>query len=84
MLTCPRFTPHDLRRTVMTRLGDLGVLPHVVEKIANHTMEGVMAVYNRQEYLPERKEAMDRWGGHVQRLVICQKLGPELAPALCR
>jgi integrase len=28
--------PHDLRRTAATRMGDLGVQPHVVESILNH------------------------------------------------
>ncbi len=50
-----RYTPHDLRRTMATRLSDLGVMPHVIEKMLNHQMEGVMAVYNRAEYLEERK-----------------------------
>lgn len=56
------FTPHDLRRTMSTRLADLGVAPHVVEKMLNHRMEGAMAVYNRAEYLPERRAAWRLWG----------------------
>lgn len=59
------FTPHDLRRTLATRLSDLGVMPHVIEKMLNHQMEGVMAVYNRAEYLQERKEAWQLWGRHI-------------------
>jgi integrase len=27
---------HDIRRTVATRMGDIGVLPHVVEAVLNH------------------------------------------------
>ena len=57
----PAFRPHDLRRTCATRLNTLGVLPHVTEKILNHTMHGVMAVYNRADYAAERIEAMQRW-----------------------
>jgi integrase len=45
----PAFTPHDLRRTVTTRLKELGVLPHIVEKIVGHRLQGVMAVYNRAD-----------------------------------
>lgn len=56
------FTPHDLRRTMATRMADLGVAPHVGEKILNHQMEGVMAVYNHAEYLPERRAAWELWG----------------------
>jgi integrase len=57
-----KFTPHDLRRTFSTRLnGDLGVAPHVVEKMLNHRMQGMMAVYNRAEYREERVEAYKAW-----------------------
>lgn len=63
-----RFTPHDLRRTMATRLADLGVLPHVVEKMLNHLMEGPMAVYNRAEYLPERRAAWRLWGRTLSKL----------------
>jgi integrase len=64
----PAFTPHDLRRTFATRAADLGVLPHIVEKTLNHTLLGVMAVYNHAEYETERAEAMQRWADELDRL----------------
>ena len=63
----PAFRPHDLRRTCATRLNTLGVLPHVTEKILNHTMQGVMAVYNRADYEAERVDAMQRWANELDR-----------------
>jgi len=65
----PAFRPHDLRRTCATRLNALGVLPHIAEKILNHTMQGVMAVYNRADYEAERIEAMQRWADEVDRIL---------------
>jgi integrase len=65
----PAFRPHDLRRTCATRLNTLGVLPHIAEKILNHTMQGVMAVYNRADYEAERIEAMQRWADEVDRIL---------------
>lgn len=62
------FTPHDLRRTFASRLSDLGVMPHVIEKLLNHKMEGVMAVYNRAEYWPERIAAQKLWDRKLQLL----------------
>lgn len=61
---------HDLRRTMATRMGDrpLSILPHVVEKCLAHKMVGVMAIYNQQEYLPERKAAFEAWGAQLARL----------------
>ncbi len=52
---------HDLRRTFTTHLNDLGVAPHVVEQLLGHTLAGVMAVYNRSQYLPEKRDALTLW-----------------------
>ena len=63
-----RFTLHDLRRTAATGMAGLGVLPHVVEKLLNHSggsIRGVAAVYNRFKYSDERRDALDQWGRHV-------------------
>lgn len=62
------WSPHDLRRTFATRLADLAVPPHVIERCLNHTMQGVMAVYNRNDYLPERRAALDAWGVELERI----------------
>ena len=63
------FTPHDLRRTFATRVNELKVGPHVVEKILNHKMSGVMAVYNQADYEDERVTAMQLWADELQRIV---------------
>ena len=63
------FTPHDLRRTVRSRLGDLGVPPHVVEKILNHQLGGVLQIYDRGEYLAERAHAMQLWDQKIRELL---------------
>jgi integrase len=55
------WTAHDLRRTFSTRNNDMGVAPYVVEKMLNHTFDGVMAVYNRATYYPERRDALEKW-----------------------
>jgi integrase len=53
------WTPHDLRRTAATRMADNGVNPFTVERCLGHTLQGVMAVYNRAEYEAERVEATE-------------------------
>ena len=63
---------HDIRRTVATRLSDLGVLPHVVEAVLNHVSghkAGVAGIYNRSSYAAEKSAALTLWGDHVRRLV---------------
>jgi integrase len=57
-MDCAPFSPHDLRRTTRTLLAKLGVPHHVGELCLNHRVGGVSAVYNRHEYLEERREAL--------------------------
>ena len=64
---------HDLRRTCVSGMARLGVAPHVADKVLNHqtgTISGVAAVYQRHDFLSERREALDRWGAHVAGLLI--------------
>ncbi|MDF0534927.1 tyrosine-type recombinase/integrase [Shewanella sp. A32] len=56
-----KWTLHDLRRTLATRLNDLGVLPHVVEHLLGHTVSGVAGIYNRSQYMNEKRAALDMW-----------------------
>jgi integrase len=59
---------HDIRRTVATRMSELGVLPHVVEAVLNHISghkAGVAGVYNRASYAAEKRNALDLWAAHV-------------------
>jgi integrase len=63
---------HDLRRTCITGMAELGVAPHVIELVVNHISghrAGVAGVYNRSELLPERRAALERWSQHVQGIV---------------
>jgi integrase len=63
---------HDLRRTCVSGMARLGIPPHIADKILNHnagTISGVAAVYQRHEFLSERREALERWGAHVAHIV---------------
>jgi integrase len=63
---------HDLRRTCVSGMARLGVAPHVADKILNHqagTISGVAAVYQRHEFLAERRAALNLWGAHVAELI---------------
>jgi integrase len=62
---------HDLRRTCVSGMARLGVAPHVADKILNHqngAISGVAAVYQRHDFLAERKQALKVWGAHVARI----------------
>lgn len=63
---------HDLRRTAVTGMAELGVRPDVIELCVNHvsgSRGGIAGVYNQSELLPERKAALERWSAHVAGLV---------------
>jgi integrase len=63
---------HDLRRTCVSGMAGLGVAPHVADKILNHqsgTISGVAAVYQRHQFLTERKGALEKWGAYVSGLL---------------
>jgi integrase len=63
---------HDLRRTCVSGMARLGIAPHVADKVLNHqsgTISGVAAVYQRHEFLAERREALERWSAHLAKLI---------------
>lgn len=64
---------HDLRRTMRTGLGRLGVRPDVAEMAINHVRQGVIAVYDRYRYQPEIADALARWAEHVIAVVEGRK-----------
>jgi integrase len=66
------WTTHDLRRTATTIMAQLGVAPHVADRVLNHqggTIRGVAATYNRFQYIDERRAALEKLGDHVAKLV---------------
>jgi integrase len=59
---------HDLRRTCVSGMARLGIAPHIADKILNHqagTISGVAAVYQRHDFLAERRTAVEKWGAHI-------------------
>jgi hypothetical protein len=56
---------HDIRRTVVSTLGDRGWEPAVVDKVLNHaaaaTLPGVMGVYQRSEQWEQQRKALEAW-----------------------
>lgn len=62
------FTPHDFRRTASTILHEQGWNSDAIEKALNHTMKGVRGIYNKAEYLDQRREMLQAWGRYVMAL----------------
>jgi integrase len=68
---------HDIRRTVATLLGDMGVAPHVIEVVLGHTLRTssdgsslsrIAEIYNRSRYRPEHADAVQRLADELERI----------------
>ncbi len=70
------FTPHDFRRTASTILHEQGWNTDVIEKALNHTMRGVRGVYNKAEYLDQRREMLQAWADYLMALKSGAKVMP--------
>jgi integrase len=70
------WTLHDLRRTLRTGLGKLGVRPDIAERVLNHisARTEVEDVYDLNLYLPEMRDAMERWQGYITSLLEQQRI----------
>jgi len=66
------WTLHDLRRTYATTMAKLGVPIHIIERLLNHvsgSFAGIVSVYNRNQYLPEMREAVLKYESHLKPLL---------------
>jgi integrase len=72
MGSVPPWRLHDLRRTAVTGMAELGIQPHVIELVVNHvsgSRAGIAGVYNRSELMAERRAALERWSAHLAGVV---------------
>jgi integrase len=65
---CRKITFHDLRATMRSGLSALGVRTEVAERALNHTLGGLIAIYDKNDFLAERKIALMRWAAHLDAL----------------
>jgi integrase len=66
-------SPHDLRRTGATYMASerCRVLTEVIARVLNHSFEGpkVTAIYNRYDYVAEKRAALDAWAKALAEIV---------------
>lgn len=65
------WTLHDLRRTASTTWAKLRIPQHINDRLLNHvsgSTSGVAAIYNRYEYLDEKREAILLWEQKLEAL----------------
>lgn len=64
-----KFTPHDLRRTMRTRLAELKADDIVAERLLGHRLQGMLAIYNQHPYTDEKRDIMMRWESRLQGII---------------
>jgi len=60
-LIMPFWSPHDLRRTMATKLSELGFWDEIIDVVQNHKKRGIVRTYNRNRYDREKQEALEAW-----------------------
>jgi integrase len=71
-MAIPAWRLHDLRRTAASGMAGIGVSVPVIERLLNHisgSFGGIVGVYQRHEFEPEQKEALERWAAHIEGLI---------------
>ncbi|MDZ4730757.1 MAG: integrase arm-type DNA-binding domain-containing protein [Xanthomonadales bacterium] len=68
------FTATDLRRTVKTQMGLLGVSKEIRDRLQGHAMSDVSSKHiDRYDYLVEKREAIEAWESYLRRIVSGEK-----------
>jgi integrase len=67
-LPVTHWSPHDLRRTVRTMLAAMGCPHEIAESILGHVQPGVVGVYNRHHYDPERRDWLTRLSARLEEI----------------
>ncbi len=65
----PEFVNHDIRRTVRTHLSALRIGEEVREAVLAHVRPGIKGVYDKHQYLDEKREALTLWNARLRSIV---------------
>ncbi|GIC06121.1 phage integrase family protein [Vibrio cholerae] len=65
-----RFSPHDLRRTFISRCSEMGLDIVAIEKTVGHQLPGMLRVYNHHDYFEEQSVVLEAWGEKLQALEL--------------
>jgi integrase len=61
-------TPHDLRRSAASHMTEMGTPRLVVSKVLGHSDGSITAIYDRFEYWPQKKQALEAWAAHLEEI----------------
>lgn len=56
---------HDLRRTWRTEASRIGVPSDAAERVLGHALDDLRGRYDKFDYLPQKRDALDRVAAHL-------------------
>lgn len=60
------YVGHDLRRTASSHMASIGIQPHIIKKILNHSeRQDITHIYNRYAYDNEKQQALQKWADYL-------------------
>ena len=65
----PHWTVHDIRRTCRTLMSRAGIPSEISERVLGHAIAGVAGVYDRHDYLVQKREALQAMAGELERIL---------------
>lgn len=68
-MAIPAFTPHDLRRTMASNLGNMEVSRFAQNQILNHVDRSIGGVYDVSEYDQLKKRTMPLWEARLSEIL---------------
>jgi integrase len=81
-------SPHDLRHTIATMMGELGVEPHIIDALQNHKLPqstSVTGTYNDAlvwAYFKQKREALELWHEHLDKKILKGRLVDHIRQAV--
>jgi integrase len=60
---------HDLRRTARSLMSRAEIRPDIAERVLGHAIQGVGRVYDRHEYLNEKRDALEKLAALIDAIV---------------
>jgi integrase len=74
-------TVHDLRRTMATWMGELGIPKYLISALLNHAAKGVTDQhYNKASMLGPKRKAMATWSAWLERVIAGDQVGEDVIP----
>ena len=76
------FSPHDLRSTARSYLVKQGMGLIAAERSLNHTLRGIVGVYDKYDYLDERRTGLEIWATFLKECEVCHPPNHDPSAAL--